>query len=486
MVFLLSFLQLSYTLNIFSLLSIGTYGFSYSEFSIILIAAFITFQVVWNGKPLRIPARTDLYFIVGIWVAFALSAVAVLFTADKSFVVQTGKTFAHMTMIWTCAMAIMVYPIKNEQWITVLRVNIVIALVVSLYAMYQLPARALDWPLGWIEVSNASFGRGLADGADTKQLALQFADFYRATSIFSEPSSLAGYSASTLILLLVPMLSGTKPLFRSNTFTWISISLSLIALLIAFSLTGVMLLAGFGMLATVLFGKRALRSMMHIGIVTVAVLVTTNYLVYSLTQFDVLETFAARIVNVSSGAAGSELADENIVGESYTQRTSDYTMSVSAWVESPLLGVGPGCFSQSESGKKHNSPFVTGTINNALAELGIVGAVAVIGLLSLCFVELLIDYRQWSRASIKLDSDDGTLVAIMPFKMIQLIITAFTANWMINAVEWSTLAMIISTSTSFRTTLGQQKIVNVFVVERPFKETIARWLQKGNKVGTDY
>lgn len=486
MTIMLCLLQISYLLGIFSVFSIGTFGFSFTELVSVGILGYVAVQWVWNGKPMRIPRRMEVLFSIGLWFAFAVSALVVAISGDRLFMIQSAKTFSHFTMIWICAMALVFYPVENRQWNIALRVNVILSVIAAIYAMYQLPARMMDWPFGWVEIQNASFARGQADGADTQQLALQFADFYRATSIFSEPSSLAGQCTSSMIVLLIPLLRGTPSVFRSRKLTWTFFVILMIALLLAFSLTGVIILSAFAMLAVVMFGKRALRKFTYITVIVTVVLVLANMVVHSYTQFDILATYSARITNVITGKAASNLASENMVGESYTQRTSDYEMSLLAWLENPVTGVGPGCFSLSDAGKTHNSPFVATSYGTALAEIGLPGCIALFGMFILAFVGCFLDYREWRQKPRDAESELDLLTPLLPFRIAHSIVSGFTSNAVVSANMFEELAITLGCRTNVRSALGYREEKLVYLVSTPVKKLTEQWVRKGAKVDTDY
>lgn len=485
MTWLLIGYQVSYVLGFFSLFSVGSYGFTLLELVSIGILIYAGLYAVWNGKPLRIPSRLAVYAAFGLGIAFCLSGLFAILGGQREIMIQAFKTLTHFTMLWLTGMLLPCLPIREEQWLTAFRANVLVAFVVCLYGIYQVPARALDLPLGWIEITNASFARGVADGANTNQLALQFASFYRATSLFSEPSALAGYASFSVLLLLVPLFRGTKSLIPSRALTWIMTSVMLVALMMTFSLTGVMVLGSTMALAIVLFGKRTLRSVAITVASSAIVLIGANYVVYMTTDFDLLGTFSTRITSIASGGAASELSAENVVGESYMQRSNDYELSLEAWTYNPLLGIGPGCFSLSIPGKSHSTPFVSTSYGSVLAETGTVGFIMLVSMLALLLYELIRDYLAWQALEANADTKRAMYAPYLPLKMVQIIVTAFTGNTVVSAHFWGDIAILIGCQNKVRESIGTYHYTEVLVVAVPLRTRVVAWLQKGAGIGTN-
>lgn len=486
MTFILVGLQFAQVLGFFSLFAIGTFGFTVGELFMVFAILYMAIQTIWFGRPLRIPTSLEMLALGALLGAFALSTLVVGLGGDKPVIIQAAKTFSHVAMLWVAAVAIICYPITAKQWVVALRWNMAIAAVVCLYAVYQLPARMLDWPLAWITITNASFGRGELDGAVTEQLALQFADFFRATSLFSEPSGLATYAASTLLILVVPMLRSGRSIITSKVLTWSLVVLLLLSMLLAFSLTGVMILGVCGLATALLFHKQVIKRLFITAVAAVAVLGVGNILVYQLTNFDVLETFALRIRGVVSGEASKMQSGDIIVGKSYDQRESDYLVSAAVWEKNPIVGVGPGCFSISEDGKNHSEPFVSSTYASVAAELGSVGLIALAALHAFMLFGCVKDYLQWNVIAEEQGTYRELLVPFLPMKVLQLIVISFTANTLISPTMFSDFALVLGIQQHTRRELQEKAEKEIYFVRIPLRTRVIMWLRKGARVGTDY
>ncbi len=483
---LLPALQVSYVLGFFHLVSFGTYGVTTAEAVLILAILVLAIHTVWYGKPLWLPLRTEMVAMAFMWFAFALSAMAVAVSGDRALALQALKTFAHFTVLWAGGMAIALLPFTHHQWVSALRLNLIISLVLSVYAAYQIPARAYDWPLAWIEISNASFKRGLEDQEEFGQLALQFQNFFRATSIFSEPSALASYASSALALISVPLLARTTGFFKSHTFTWIIIILLLIALLLAFSLTGLMLVGGAALLAGLLYARTAIPRMLGTAVISLAVLFGVNRIVVLTTDADVLDLFRQRITSVVSGKASQEISTENIVGESFTQRTADYEVSMAVWADHPLTGCGPGCLHLSEAGSKHNGPFVATTYGSVAAELGSIGLIALVAMYLSLFLGSLHSERRWFEQRSGSATVLRAVACYLPFKVLLIILNAITANTIVSATLWIDVSLVLGCQRVLHQELGVEQYRRVNLVQSPLRNTVISWLRKGARVGTHH
>lgn len=481
---LLAAIQIGGVLGFFHLFAIGSYGFTVSEALLIVIAIILAYRTLWQGKPLYIPQSREMLASVLLWCAFAASTFAVLVSTRDQFIVQSAKSFFHFTYIWIGCMLLVLLRPSAENLITAFRVNLVIALLAAVYAMYQLPARILDLPFGWIEISNASFSRGLGDEQVETQLALQFGNFIRATSFFFEPSALAAYSSSALFLVIVPFFRRSAALFTSKVCIWTIIVCLLIALLLAFSLTGVMLLLCGSAVAVLLYPKTAPVRLL-IGVTASAVVVlSVNIFITYLTEMNVLSLFQNRITSIVTGKAADQIAVDDISGESYRQRTSDYRLGVMAWQHSPLLGVGIGCFSLTPEGRRYNSPFLSSVYPSVLAEAGAVGFLILILFLVFMITGTFSDNARWERFNGKEKFRTDLFAFYLPFKTVFVVFLGFTGNMMVSTSYWVDVALIMAGQNVLRDTLGTSTYKEINVLTISLKDRLRNSLLKGARVGT--
>ncbi|RPI68572.1 MAG: O-antigen ligase domain-containing protein [Ignavibacteriae bacterium] len=474
----LAVLFISAALGFFHLVAIGTFGLTLLEALFSVSFVYALYHGLWLGKPLQIPKRFDVLTMVSLVVMIIVSAVPVLISGEAASVSQSIKTIAHFLYLWLFAFIMVSLPISASQWVTAIRAHFVLSFAVMVFGIYQLPARALDLPLAWIEISNISFQRGLEEAAEVTQLALRFENFYRATSIFSEPSALAGYGAASLAMLIVPLLSGGPTIIKNRTWLIASIIVTVLAIFLAFSMSGTLLVAAIVGLTLLLYPKESWRQFLTIGVVSLVLIVAADRIVNATTDVSVIGLFSQRITSLVSGAAAREETGA-IEGESLTQRVADYRISYEVWQESPVTGVGLGNFANSDASRYHNVQFPATTIGSVLAELGIIGLIVFVVFLGGTYVSVQADERRWRSFHRGRDEDVDRLAPILPFRLVLLIIVAFTGNFLVTAVFWYDMVLVLSGQSAIRRHMGIETHVNVYLTRTPWRE---RWINARTKL----
>ena len=463
----------SAVLGFFHIVAIGTFGLTPLEalFPGVVIALF--YHAVWKGLPLRIPTRFNVMAMVAVLASVLASTLYVAFQGDYEMLSQSLKTSLHFVYQWVFAFGMLLIPIGATQWVKALRVHFVVSFLVMLFALYQLPARALDLPLAWIDITNASFQRG-QDGIDeVSQLALKFKDFYRATSIFPEPSALAGYGAASLAMLIVPIFRGAPGVIKQRWFHLLSIYATIVAVFLAFSMTAVILVSATVALIVILYPKGSIKRLALVAGVGLVMVVGVDRVVENSYNVSVLELFAKRLTSLVSGAA---VADETgaVYGESVTQRVSDYQVAVEAFEDSPILGVGPGNFSLSKAGKYHNQEFPASVWGSVLSELGIIGFICLVVFMFGTYFSLQADERRWTRGHLGEDSDEERLSAILPFRWLLIILAAFTSNFFVSSILWFDVVFLFSAQSAVRRAMGMDDSREFFLVQRSWQSRLAK------------
>ncbi len=460
-------------LGFFHVLAIGTFGLSLLEALFLGSVVIALYHGLWKGLPFRVPRRFETGMLTALLGAFGVSALATTFMDGGPETIQSLKTFSHFFYLWGSAMLLICLPITAEQWQRALRIYFVVAGVVLFYGIYQLPARAFDWPLAWIDISNASFQRGFGEQYEAGQLALRFKDFYRATSVFSEPSALAGYATATLVMLIVPYFRGGVSVVRSRWAFWTLVVLCALSIFLAFSLSGLALAGAAMVLVMILYPKESIRKLVIAAVGMLVLIGAADRVVEATTKVSVLELFVTRVSSVVSGkAAQAEVG--SVRGESITQRFADYQVSWEAWSESPVFGVGPGNFGTSVAGRRHNQPFPSTTFGSTLAELGVIGfTVFGITIVGMFFVALWIE-RQWTARFRGSDSPLESMVPFLPFRWLLIILTAFTGNFLVSAYFWLEVTFLVSLQGLARGELGLDRWQEVYLVQEGWRSRLIR------------
>lgn len=477
----LTLLFIASVLGFLQLAAIGTFGITPMEALFGVSFMYALYHGVWCGRPFKFPRRADMALLLLLCGSFLLSAMPVVLSGDSAAITQGIKTLAHVYYLCLFAMIMITIPIDGRQWISALRAHLVFSVVIMLFGIYQLPARAFDLPLAWLDVTNVSFQRGLKETYEVTQLALKFENFYRVTSVFTEPSGLAAYGAASITMLTVPLLLGGATIIRSRGWLLFAIVATLIALFLTFSMTGALLVSAAVILTLILYPTYAWKRLLAVAAISVVLIGVADRVTYSFTDVSVLDLFTQRITSLVTGAAAKEETGA-IVGESLTQRTADYAVSADVWMESPVTGVGLGNFANSEGSKYHNVQFPSTVYGSVLAELGLIGFFIFISLLFVTLLVTLRDERRWFREYRGKDSAVDILAPLLPFRVFLLIFVAFTSNYLVTAVFWYDMVLILSGRSAVRRQFGGDQTFDLYVTRTPWRD---RWMA-ARTIGEDH
>lgn len=465
---LLTLIAIGSAFGFFHVVAVGTFGVTLIEVFEIGVLGYALYYCIWLGRPLLIPMRIETYAILAVLVAMLASAGAVVFTGSSITTIQSLKSLAHFMYLWLFAFVAYCIPVSAEVWTKVLRVQLVVALFVVMYGVYQVAGRPLDWPFAWIEISNASFSRGVDDANTSNQLALQFGGFFRATSFFSEPSALAAYSASALCLLLVPLFRGTKALIRSRVWFWIILVGTMLGVFIAFSLTGILLTFTCMGICLVLYWGNAWRKMFVIAAAFSITIVASDYAIEKYLGVSVVEMFTVRVTSILTGGTSAD-NESAVTGESVSQRVGDYEMSFQVLKEYPIFGAGPGNFGNTSIGKSTGLQFPASSYGTVSAELGGFGIVVFASFLLILLARTFQIERVWTAQYNGNSEYMEMLLPFVPLRMLFLILIGFAGNLLISGFFWSEILMILSIQSAARRELGIEKVQELYVVSESWR-----------------
>jgi len=478
-------LLIALTLGFFDVLSVGTFGLLLLEALFVPGILYAAYHGLWLGKPFRYPTSLEMGAVVAFLACFLLSSLGTVFTGDSTLVIQSFKTFAHLFFLWLFAVLMLMLPITPEDWMKAVKIHFAWAGVVMLFGIYQLPARMYDWPLAWIDITNASFGRGQSDVEEFGQLALRFKSFYRATSIFPEPSALVGFAIATLVMLIVPYFRSGVRLIKTPWMFWSLVTLSVLSTFLAFSLTGLVMLAVVVAGIVVLYRQESIRKLSWTFVAMCVLIVAADRVVEQTASVSVLELFYQRVASVVSGAA-IEAETGTIVGESVPQRVADYQVAFEAWQESPVTGVGPGNFAHSLAGRQHNSPFPSTVFGGAIAELGLPGLLTILILFFGTLGAMVMVERRWTRTHLGEDSALEMLIPWVPFRWLLIVLTGFTGHFYVSAVFWLDVTLLFSIQTEARRRLGMVRDRSIVLVRTGWRDRLLMAQEREGKHGTHH
>lgn len=450
----------------FQVFSIGTYGVTSLDVFTLMFYCLFFFKAVWHNTEFKIPAG----LLTG---AFALFSVSLITSAIPLFVslpaaeiAQYFKTLSHLLFLMLFAGLCLSYEFKTSLVDKVLKTWLILSLFINIFGIYQIFARAFDLPFAWLDFTNVSMSmRGTADEQESiKQLSLQYGNFFRATSIFSEPSALATFNIYIIILIVIPFIQKTKMFFKSNLLNILIFIFAVAGVFLAFSLTGVLglilVLGGVFVLESI----RIKRRILSIVLAMFVLLIPADLVIEQFTDTSVLQLFTKRITGIVN--MNNKMA-EGTEGESFGSRLLTVNKSVQIWEQSPLFGTGLGLTQYNKEVDMDYSDF---SIMTALCELGIVGAVG----FSLMFVALLI--IGWkANIYIKNNPDiDETLKRhfglIFYLALVQVEINFFTGNNLVVPNLWVPIFFIFVPAYKFM--LKHNKVYSFRIFNHALKDKL--------------
>lgn len=461
--FLIILLFISFFTGVFQVFQIGTYGVTPTDIILLLFFIYILKKVIWDGVEIRIVKEASFFFVFLLIIAMLFSGLVPLIDGEPEKILQYMKSSVHLLYFISFAFICMVYPISPRIWKNAIRTWLILGLIVNIFGIYQIFARAYDLPLAWLKFTNISLTlRGSYDIEEYSQLSLSFGNFYRATSIFHEPSALAGFNIYTIIFLLVPYMQRTKHFFRSKVFTIILFIISIITLFVTFSLTGLLGLLVILFALIFIEKKKRIKRLAIILTSGLIFLFIADLIAEKYFEISVMELFQQRVSSIMSYKAPDAVT---IVGESFLTRLESADKTIKIWKESPILGVGLGLTAYQSKYDIHFSDY---TILAALAEMGLLGALSIIGLFFTLLFSTLKLYKNHFD-NININDDQRLLLGITLYLVIfQIVLNFVTSNLLIQFVLWLTLGMIFSIISNIKLKTNSPAYF-LRIIENPFK-----------------
>lgn len=441
----------------------GTYGVT--SLDIVTGIFYIIFlkKMFWNGEKLNIGWNQGLIFIGMFLLTIIISGITPLRTGNYEFLGQYLKSTVHIFFLCFFTIICASYYLKPEIWTKMIKVWLILSILINLFGIYQLPARAFDWPLSWIPITNVSMGmKGKIDVSEIGQLSLHWGNFYRATSIFSEPSALAAYNTITFIFLFIPIVQKNKPFLKSKIINIILWIITLAGLILTFSLTGVVGVL-FMIMGIILFENfRKIISLMKIIVIIILLFIISDIFVTSYAGISLSGLFMKRIEGIISN---DSVMNRGTEGESFFYRLDNLKTSVRVWEKHPFIGTGLGL---TYSDKDENMYYSVSSIAAALAELGIFGFLTFLFLFISIFnvsLKFIIHPDQFK----SLSDDEKRLMGLTFYLMINLFIDNFVSgNNLSTSSLWVPLGMVLAIINSIYLKKGNDGYV-VTIMKKPLK-----------------
>ena len=385
---------------------------------------------------------------------------------DKIYITQFFKSYSHLVFVALFAIICFVYEIKPKVWEDVIKMWIVLSLIINIFAIYQLFARLFDLPFGWLELTNQSLTvRGDLDKEiASQQLALKFRNFYRATSVFSEPSTYAVNNLIMFAMMISPYFQGKPPYIKSKLFNTIAISFSLTGLFLSFALTAV--LGIFLILSLIFFlyrNERVFKLILYIALGAAFIFISDS-IIQKYTKISVYGLFEKRITSILET---DKRTSEAMIGDSFGERVKTAKMSVAIMERNPVMGVGLGL---TQYDPRFPYIYIDFSVLAVLAEMGVPAALVFLALYLGIFYNLYLLLK--TKIPDKDDTDIKRLIGTGIVFFVIIFQTNFlSANSLMTYNHWFFMGMVLSLISSGNIKKGKN-VYEISLIRKPLKQHI--------------
>jgi hypothetical protein len=301
-----------------------------------------------------------------------------------------------------------------------LRLWVLVAFVLSLYAIYQVFARYFNWPFAFVELTNPSVATG---GGEARVIY----GYTQVASVFREPSYLGAYLLGPIVLCGVFQLKDSGPLLlsKSRILNWgILLVLFLALLLTSSQATYLSLLATVGCMYLVGGIHKSKITRLLLALMIFLILGGLVLTAFGMDFFGALGLrFKYLILNVLNPTETAQIS-------SYRIRSECMLGALDVWVRHPVLGVG-----------LNNMAYYTDTCeyslgwSQLLADQGVLGVIALISIFFVLFRGL----TGISRGAPSHSFWSAISLALIFVLVSDIVNGVFTYNW-VDLQRWFTLA----------------------------------------------
>ena len=446
---LIILLWLSNLTNLYQVFSISGYGVVLSDILMGIMIVVVFFQIFIEKRQFKLekgPITTLLYLSI---LAAILSGIGLIFWGGSVQIIQYFKSFVHYVFFIIFTLLFTVAEVDDDAFYNAIKLVLIFAFFVNIFGIYQIFARLYNLPFAWLEITNISFEqRGMkAVEGETNQLALRFGNFYRATSIFSEPSALASYNLFNLIYIAVPFIKGARPFIKNPVINLIVFISVILGLLTPFSLGG---LSGFIVIVFCLIIIEKIdikRFVIPTILLIITILIFDNYF-YQQTQTSIVSLFTERVTGLLSSKTGVA----PISGESTLGRLNSFENAFEMFLTSPIFGIGLG---NTYYHPLSHIRFADSSTFAILAEMGLFGVIVFLSLIFFGIKNGMFLRKPEVIASVKSDKlNTVQTIAVYNWILISFYSLLLGGNHG-TAALWMPLAMLIATYKSTLKNLHQ-------------------------------
>lgn len=421
----------------FSLFYLSNYGVTLLDLNIWVCFALLFISVLFLHPSIKFGLNLPNLFLIFFNISVFVSFVIVFLTNSGSNNLQLIKSTTHYFYVFSFVL-ILFSPLLEPRTFSskIIPTLIIILTIFNIYGIYQLFARIYGLPFGWLEYTNKGIFSRMELYSSVQQSIMSYGFFIRATSIFTEPSVLAGFNIYLLIFLIIPWIQLRKSFLNSNILTSIIVGTSVITLFFTYSMTGTL---GFMMiLLLVMFLEKfsSYRKILIIAFIIIFFLFFGNWLSKEFFHTDLFELFSFRFKSLIT------IGKEEIGGESLSGRLNNLLQSFYVFTEHPFWGVGMGLVGFHP---KFNYLFSDSTLFSILAESGFFAGFFFIALLCSMFyysIKLYKKVRAINNAN--LNVDEKKLIGIVPYIVLfEIFRTFFTLNYLSYFSFWMNISFAL-------------------------------------------
>ena len=426
-------IPIGFALSPFYVFSVDTGMVSVCDIGLVVYTILVVVRAMTGERRMVVRMDVPMLSLGALFLAGVLSGIPPLVSGNSAYMNQCMKSFVHFSYMWFFAVCCAATVVKLDNVLTLFRWFVIIAIPINIFGMYQVPARAFDLPFAWIEYTGSAVRQ-------SNQLSLEFSGFFRATSIFSEPSAFAMYTMTTAIMLLVPYFLFNVRIIRSRFIFYTALYSSFIGMFLTFSLTIVLLFSVFVAVLAVFARTSATGKFMAMITVMTVIFSLTNQAISTYADAELFDLYFGRIVTTVFG--GDHV--EGIVGESFDTRADAQRTAIMVWKQSPVFGIGFGCIGFARDTDALTGVHVLQTYLTGFATAGILGGLSTIVYmisLNVGMVRLLYRRLQTMGSDRRAPTEDVVL-AVVTFLGLNQAVHGLSSDDLIYQYHWAILGVV--------------------------------------------
>ncbi len=322
------------------------------------------------GQRLSIAPATP--WVLGFVVASFISTLTVI-NEPGEHIEEFWKSEVQLFFIVLLFLAVTQIRMKDSRMLLLLKLMIVLSVLIALFGIYQLPARFFGLPGAVLKLTNPSLS-----GSTQVIRVIQY--MVRSSSIFSEPGYYGHYLVGMMALSLTAAMHRPK-LFGSPSLLYGMIGIQIIGLVFSSSMGSFYIFTEL-ILVMILLERRIQRNRILITILAIIIIGgITMSVAESISGFPLREYLSERVYGIYMFVITGGDRSFMVGSESAYQRVDTAQIAMRVWQDHPLIGVGMGSYSliSYRYGDYNPSGFAANALVNILAETGIIGLIAILG-----------------------------------------------------------------------------------------------------------